>query len=196
MSQNSSQSKTITKEEAESLIRNKHTFYTAMISNGWLLPEEKSPIVTVNFMQDVKAGRTFCISMDHFTKVPCPNPPPIDVLSDTLVKMILEAEHYPNEATKAKCFSLARYLGKYRADKPWLLLVLGTLNKDLPIFKKGYMPPPQSRRGSKLTKVAVDNSDDFFTGLPVLSQGQMKKRGNSALFLTPEERLTARVEAL
>ena len=64
MSQHSSQSKTISKEEAESLIRNKAHMYTAMIANGWLLPEEKAPMLTVSFMMDVKAGRTFCTSMD------------------------------------------------------------------------------------------------------------------------------------
>jgi hypothetical protein len=168
MSQRSSQSKTITKQEAESLIRNKHHMYAAMLANGWLLPEEKASLLTVNFMQDVKAGRTYCTSMDHFAKVPCANPPSTEELKDMLVKMILDAEAYPDEETKAKYMSLARYLGRYRADRAWLLLVLGTLNKDLPIFQKGYMPAARPSKG-KLTKVEVDNSDDFFTGLPVLS---------------------------
>ena len=44
--------------------------------------------------------------------------------------------------------------------------------------------------------LAVDNSDDFFTGLPVLSTNQLKKRGNAGLFLTPEQRMQSRVEAL
>jgi hypothetical protein len=150
MSQHSSQSKTISKEEAESLIRNKHHMYTAMLANGWLLPEEKAPLLTVSFMMDVKAGRTFCTSMESFTKLPCAHPPATDELKDMLIKMILDAEHYPDEVTKGKYMSLARYLGKYRADKAWLLLVLGTLNKELPIFQKGYMPPAKPRQ-SKMT---------------------------------------------
>ena len=141
------------------------------------------------------ASRTFCPSMDNFAKIPCAHPPSTEELKDMLAKMILDAEHYPDEATKAKYMSLARYLGKYRADRDWLLLVLGTLNKELPIFQKGYMPPAKSRQ-SKLPKVAVDNSDDFFTGLPVLSTNQLKKRGNAGLFLTPEQRMQSRVEAL
>ena len=120
--------------------------------------------------------------------MPCAHPPSTDELKDMLIKMILDAEHYPDEVTKAKYTSLARYLGKYRADKAWLLLVLGTLNKELPIFQKGYMPPAKPRQ-SKITKVVVDNSDDFFTGLPVLSTNQLRKRGNTALFLTPEQRM-------
>ena len=52
-------------------------------------------------------------------------------------------------------------------DKDWLLSVLATFKPDHVFFSKDYLPP---QRIIKREEMVIDNSDNFFSGLPKLSK--------------------------
>ena len=76
--------------------------------------------------------------------------------------------------------------------------MLGILECIIPaseIFKKNYRPAPSLKRHG-INMPVVQNQDGFFDDLPALSFGEMKKRGNSSLFLTKQERLEQKLHKL
>ena len=62
--------------------------------------------------------------------------------------------------------------GDHMPDIEWMQLALSSLNPKHAIFEKSYNP--HARPSSTGQKMMVDNRDQFFTGLPMLSSKEMK----------------------
>ena len=144
---------TLTLEEAKDLVKTKEHLYKAMTRNRWFLPKFKSSIITQEYMKGVRAKKIWCPTYDDLKPLPCPDPPSKEILLDEVVKYTAdrnldigaEANHLP--------------------DTNWLLNVLAIIKPDHEFFKKEYMPPVKE---AKKEELVIDNSDDFYSGLPKL----------------------------
>ena len=60
-------------------------------------------------------------------------------------------------------------------NKDWLLAMLSTFDSENELFSKGYVKPKVDFRGNELDEDLVDNTGDFFTGLPLAKK--VRKNG-------------------
>ena len=81
--------------------------------------------------------------------------------------------------------ALADHIKKKLADLNFLLGVLHYLNNDHAFFAKDYVYIKPTRPLISVTMPAVNNSDGFFTNLPIQSE---KKRGCKKLRMTKLEK--------
>ena len=80
-------------------------------------------------MQGIIEGKVFCPKYSDIKLLPCPDPPPKEIILDEVGKVTTEHE-LDTGATENKV-----------PDKDWLLSVLATLKPDHVFFKKDYPPP-------------------------------------------------------
>lgn len=50
----------ISRNDIAAVVRNKAHLYNAMVANGYVMPERKQGIVTLDFMYRVKSGALWC----------------------------------------------------------------------------------------------------------------------------------------
>ena len=74
----------------------------------------------------------------------------------------------------------AKLILKKPPDVQWMLMILATIDSDHRIFDKDYVHMKASRNAEDDPKEAIDNSDDFFTGIPI-SRNATGRRGVSFL---------------
>ena len=55
----------LSREQVAAVVRDRETFYDAMLRHGWLLPTKEKSIWTLDFMQRVRAGEIFCPRAEH-----------------------------------------------------------------------------------------------------------------------------------
>ena len=146
---------TITLEQAKLLVKSKSHLYKAMIRNGWYLPKLKSSVVTEKYLNGVRDKKYYCPKYSDLKTLPCPDPPGKEFLLDEVMKF-----------TNAKRLDIGAVEGKV-PDSDWLLQVLAILSPDHDVFRKDYMPPIKEVKKEDLV---VDNSDNFFSGLPLLKK--------------------------
>ena len=72
-----------------------------------------------------------------------------------------------DEATKQNV--LLGIDGDHMPDRAWLIIALGTLNKDHPIFAKDYKPKVTKPVSAAQRMMMLSNEDGLYTGLPHLS---------------------------
>ena len=60
-------------------------------------------------------------------------------------------------------------------NKDWLLAMLSTFDSENELFSKGYVKPKVDFRGNELDEDLVDNTGDFFIGLPLAKK--VRKNG-------------------
>ena len=75
---------------------------------------------------------------------------------------------------------------KQRPNKGWLLKVLSTLKPEHYFFAKAYMPAPRPR---KREAKKLDNTDDFFSGLPARHRYTKVSRRTVNMLLSKQEDL-------
>ena len=131
----------ISREEVAAVVRDRHTYYTAMRRHGWLLPDEKQSLCTLEFMEKVRAGVIFCPRAENVKCPPvCMTPPPKAVLVDKID--IACAELYKRgEDTSALERLLERMIppAKKRADTAFLVQVLHLADPTDEIFASDYV---------------------------------------------------------
>jgi len=81
-------------------------------------------------------------------------------------------------------------------DKDWLVIILSTLNQDHRYFDKDYRATAEELREEDdgFQGLMVDNTDDFFDGLPEQS-GKKKKRGRN-IFISKQQKEEAKFSKL
>ena len=52
--------KAISLDKAKTVIKNKALFYRALVAVGYFLPSEKSSVITVEFLKEVREGSCYC----------------------------------------------------------------------------------------------------------------------------------------
>ena len=125
-------------------IASKRDFYDAMVANGYYLPRYKSPMITEDYMRDILGGRTFCPHYKDVKLLPCPRPPPVELLLRKFHR-IYESRNQRN------CCGVDALR---QPDKRWLLNFVSAFRPDGEIFRKDFRPPkptsPQRCKNWKL----------------------------------------------
>lgn len=124
-----------------------------MLRNHWYLPDRKSSIIAQKYMNSVRTTELWCPKFNEIHPLPCPDPPKKAYLLDEL------------KLTVGDRWSSLGISAKKVPDKQWILAVLGSLNPNHQVFQKSYRPPVNLVK--KEDKV-IDNSDDFYSSLPML----------------------------
>ncbi len=125
-----SQTNKLTVHQVERLVANVSTLYDATVRNGWYLPKQKSSLITSEYLEAVRQGKFYCPKYGEIKMLPCPNPPPKEMLINKVkfaAKRLKLADTGIDE--------------KHEPDRKWLVDVLATLQPDDEIFKKNYLPP-------------------------------------------------------
>jgi hypothetical protein len=82
---------------------------------------------------------------------------------------------------------LVTHLKEREGDKAFMLDVISTLMQgNHPYFSKDYVPP--KRISAAMPEVNIDNSDNFFTGLPPTKYNGKSKSRHLSLFISEKER--------
>ena len=96
---------------------------------------------------------------------PCPDKPKKEVIYRAILESLGNKDLGFNEDEVQK------------VDSAWLIIVLGTINPGHRFFNKNYVPTKEERRNQDyLDPKMVDNTDGFFTGLPVNNMERMKAK--------------------
>ena len=114
------------------------------------------------------------------------HPPTSQFLLEYLCNGIENAQYGDlNEANRFKRLSM--HMLKNKPDKEWMLGILGILDPDNAIFKKGYKPPGKNPVLQKQEE-QFPVRPGFFDGLEVLNPKQMRVK-SSISFMTKKQRL-------
>ena len=121
----------VTVDDFSRCIASKRDFYDAMVANGYYLPRYKSTIITEDYMRDVLGGRTFCPHYKDVKLLPCPRPPPVELLLRKFHR-ICESRNLLNNCGVDEV---------HQPNKRWLLDFVSPFRPDDEIFWKDYRPP-------------------------------------------------------
>jgi len=131
-------------------ITKKEHYHECLLRAGFYMPALKSSLCTVEYMQNVREGKLFCLKSDLVRYKACPRPPPFKVLLELLL-----------QAAREERLNLGIEPNR-EPDQRWVLDMLSTLRPGLYIFDKGYVPALADREVPEAQQ--VDNSDGFWTG--------------------------------
>ena len=129
-------------------IANKRDFYDAMVANGYYMPKYKTTMITEEYMRDILGGKTFCPHYKDVKLLPCPRPPPVELL--------LRKFHRICEGRK-----LLNHCGVdevHQPDMQWLLDFVSTFRLDDEIYRKDHRPPARAHKLSEMKTVDVNKS--------------------------------------
>ena len=66
-----------------------------------------------------------------------------------------------------------------KPDKEWMLGLLGVMDPNNDVFKKGYKPPPKTFSNAvHMQQQNLPIREDFFDGLDVLSAREMRQKSS------------------
>jgi hypothetical protein len=138
-------------------VTSKEGYYEAMIRNLYFLPPIKNSLVTIEWMNLVRAGTIPCPRFGQVNHLPCPTPPSHELI----VSEVKRATGSNMGITSPKKYPCVQ----------WCLRVLSTFEPDHEFFAKDYHPPVNAAKSRR----CVENSDGFFSGLPSSGRGKIKR---------------------
>ena len=68
-------SENISLTDASKFIRRRIHLHKALVGEGWFLPSQRSPICTIDFLNDVRYKRVAMVRYEELSVRPCVNPP-------------------------------------------------------------------------------------------------------------------------
>jgi hypothetical protein len=119
-----------------------------MVANGYCLPRYKSSMITEDHMRDILGGRTFCPHYKEVKLMPCPRPPPVELLLRKF-RRICESRNLLNNCGVDEV---------RQPDKRGLLDFVSTFWPDDEIFRKDHRPPARANKLSEMKTVDVHKS--------------------------------------
>ena len=171
-----SSQKQITAEVASLKIRTKKHLYQGLINLQFYLPPLESPIITKEFLIDVRFKNTFCPSYEQIKIKPCLRPPSTvqaqAIVVEAMQKFIESNRNKSDPVELARYTLFVEYLSKSVAEKQWYLAILSTLEPNSPVFQAHYLPKP---REEPKQEAMVDNSDGLFEALPLLNSSEIRR---------------------
>ena len=182
----------LSREQVASVIRDKETYYDGMLRNGWLLPAKKQSIVTLEFMQRVRAGEIYCPRVSEVTKpAVCLTPPPKEQL---IMKILNATEEYSSRGENVNKLQelLGLLMSKKTADTGFLVQVLHLVNENDEIFRRDYVYMKPRRAKAVAALPLVDNFDGFYDNLPMLSE--KARNGKGQLRMTKAQRAAMKLQ--
>ena len=130
----------VTVDDFSRYIASKRDFYDAMVASGYYLPRYKSSMITEEYMRDILGGRTFCPHYKYVKLLPCPRPPPVELLLRKFYR-IFESRNLLNNCSVDEV---------HQPDKRWLLDLVSTFRPDDEIFRKDHRPPARANKLSEM----------------------------------------------
>ncbi len=114
----------VTVDDFSKYIANKREFYDAMVANGYYMPKYKSTMITEEYMRDILSSTTFCPHYKDVKLLPCPRPPPVELLLWKFHRICASRNLLNNCGVDELRLP----------DKRWLLDFVGTFKPDCKIF--------------------------------------------------------------
>jgi hypothetical protein len=149
-------SKTLDEVKASNL-GSKENYYRAIATSMRLvLPAFKSPIVTVDFLRQVKTGVIRLPKVDDLKPFVCVFPPTLKRLREELVSALREERWACMEPA-----CLIQHIEKRSADKEWLLQMLHLTNEECCYFQPQYRPEAKKKEQDYV--LIVNDEDGFFS---------------------------------
>ena len=136
----------VTVDDFSRYIASKRDLYDAMVATGSSLPRYKSSMVTEDYMRDILGGRTFCPHYKDVRLLPCPRPPPVELLLRKFHR-ICEGRNLLNHCGVDEV---------RQPDKRGLLDFVSTFRPDDEIFRKDHRPPAMANKLSEMKTVDVN----------------------------------------
>ena len=158
------------------VVKNKKDYHSALVRNGYRVPDLKTSLCTKEFLLQVRTGEVFVPKLVDLKVSACPEPPTISAIQAELIRVIENGLPQVQQAQQPGFVNFIRHLRARAGDKEFMLDYLSTIcDRDHPYFAKDYRPPKR-QSAFVFEEFKVDNSDNFFTGLPI-SSSKSKKKG-------------------
>ena len=159
-------------------------YHAACLKNNYYVPALNSPLCTKEFLLQVRSGEVWVPMLNDVKLGACPFPPSISVIQIALVEFLDQnVDACSDESAKPRIRVLANHLRARPGDKPFMLAILASISeRKHRFFEKDYLPP--KKQSMQIEEMKVDNSDNFFTGLPESSKHGNSRRGNVNLLLS------------
>ena len=121
----------ISSSQAKTMINDKKSYHSGMQRNGWVVPNIKSRICTIEFFEAVRKGLVYCPRYDQLIMKPCPDPPSKTQANEELVRVINDGIHRLEDPNERKRFQnlVEQIKVPGMVDLQWILLVLSTITE-------------------------------------------------------------------
>ena len=175
-------------------VPNKKALYTVLMRNGYILPEFKQPIITLKFLRLVRKKRCWCINSEEgITVKPCADTPSKKELALILCQVMTNYRSI-GEPYDSGLKRTAKAIKRRPPNVDWMLMVLATIHAENAVFDRTYVHVKSNTLPTDVSQmVMVDNSDNFFTDLPIVV-GASGNRGVS--FLSKSQVKKARLKKM
>ena len=158
----------------DSVICNKTTMHEGLLRNQFFCPKLKDTIMTAEFMKGVVGFRRFWLPNAADIRLRnCVQPPCKIELSKIVATKMIQTGLTDEEPFDSSFRRTADMIVEKPPSAPWLLALLSTMDPTHVIFSKDYVKP-KPVKDDQDDVCFVDNPNDFFSGLPVLSRGSKK----------------------
>jgi hypothetical protein len=169
MSTTQEESKTLSAEEAKLYVGTKTDYYNAMLLNDYFMMTLKSSGCTIAYMDSVRAGKFWVPKFTTLKMRGCPYAPTKEHFYQEIISILKERNLDYGVKSHQAC------------DAFFLQVCLSTLNPKHRYFAKDFLPKVLESKHARPPTTVVDNSDDFYTGLPT-------KKINTKLKTTSEKK--------
>ena len=165
-------------------------YHEACIRNGLRVPDIKSRICTLGFLQRVRQGIVWVPKYSEIKLSPCPRPPTIKEIQATLIATMKHTLPGLPQNMQSGFDQLLIELTHRPADKSFMLDLLSTVTGGTHLFfTRDYVPHRKAAN-----PVQFNNADGFFSNLP---PSQYKgKRNVQYIYVMPEERERLKLQKL
>ena len=158
--------KTISSAEVAKLIRNKKSLYEACARNEYFLPPYSDSFISADFLDGLRTGQNWLPKTSQCKVYTCVDPPSRQdiaaTLSETIKTYVFENVYDP--VVKKRYINTSTRISRHPPNKHFSLTLLGNFEPDHEYFKKDFQRPKKYKQAHFAYE--VDNSNDFFTGLP------------------------------
>ena len=119
----------ITATAAKQLINDKKTYHEAVQRNGFVMPNIRARICTIEYFEGVRKGLIYAPRFTDLILRPCPRPPSKLQAQEALVKVLEDGiPQIESEAERLKYINLLQLLKiPGQVDLNWTLSVISTL---------------------------------------------------------------------
>jgi hypothetical protein len=181
----------ISLREAMEKVPHKKQMYISLRNAGYLLPEPKATVNTVDFVAAVHQERCYCPHLNERLLATCQFPPTYEVLRDEVARLTSKMR---DGLTKKKYEHLIFFLHGKRANPDWMLLVIKSLDPNHAYFQKSYRPPKPQNSMATAMNIQISNAGNFFDNATMLKK--RVKRANMNLFISKEDQIKYKKECL
>ena len=117
----------LTESQVAALLDGKLSFWKILERNGNHMPDFNQPIITMDFLREVKDKQVYVPQYVDVKLRPCPDKPTQLEAAAELTLMIEENVDKIPERDKCRYLNLVAHINKRSANVQWLLNILSTL---------------------------------------------------------------------